>query len=260
MRTANKLLLGLLGGSSAPAFSPLSISGLALWLDASDASTLFQASNGTTPAVADTDPVGYWGDKSGNGKHAIQAIAANRPLLKLAQLNGLNWVLFDGSNDLLSVASLTLATSTIFTVFKSSGGYIAWEHGTNTTTTNGAALLVDAVEPTIAAYRTSLQTKRIAGGLNNNTARVTAVEFTGPMAGLKFYINGTNQAMTDLTVADITASSASASFNVGARNNAGNGTLGIVGPITELLVYSPVLSDADRAAVETYLNAKWSVF
>ncbi len=42
------LTVGKRGGS----FSPSSISGLALWLDASDATTLFQASDGTTPATA----------------------------------------------------------------------------------------------------------------------------------------------------------------------------------------------------------------
>jgi hypothetical protein len=255
---ARKLLLGLLGGSAS--FSPLSIAGLALWLDASDASTLFQNSNGTTAATADTDPVGYWGDKSGNGKHVIQATANARPLLKLAQQNGRNWVLFDGANDLLSVASLTLSTSTAFCVFKSSGGYIAWEHGPNVATTNGASFITDPVEPTISMFRTSLQNKRVAGGLNDNTVRIVAAEFTGPMAGLKFYINGVNQAMTDITTADLTASSVSTSFNVGARISGGVGTLGFIGPIAELLVYSPVLSDANRAAVETYLNAKWVVF
>ncbi len=60
------------GDTGAQVFSNVSgfcqITGLALWLDASDAATLFQASDGTTPATANDDPVGYWGDKSGNGR------------------------------------------------------------------------------------------------------------------------------------------------------------------------------------------------
>ena len=48
---------------------PTDIAGLQLWLDASDSTTLFQNSDGTTPAIADSDPIGYWGDKSGNGNN-----------------------------------------------------------------------------------------------------------------------------------------------------------------------------------------------
>ena len=66
------------------AFNPRSISGLALWLDASDSSTLFQNSDGTVPATATSDPVGYWADKSGNGRHAVQATAGSRPTRSVA--------------------------------------------------------------------------------------------------------------------------------------------------------------------------------
>jgi len=50
-----------------------------LLLEAFDIDTLFQLSGGTTPVTAATDPVGYFGDKSGNGNHAVQATAAARP-------------------------------------------------------------------------------------------------------------------------------------------------------------------------------------
>jgi len=49
------------------------------WYDPSDLSTLFQDSAGTTPVTAATDPVGYFGDKSGRANHAVQATAAARP-------------------------------------------------------------------------------------------------------------------------------------------------------------------------------------
>lgn len=50
------------------AFSPASLSGLALWLDASDASTLEQTAGGSLAGVG--DPVRRWKDKSGNANHA----------------------------------------------------------------------------------------------------------------------------------------------------------------------------------------------
>jgi len=50
------------------------------WFDPSDLSTLFQDSAGTTPVTASGQPVGLMLDNSGNGNHAVQAIAAARPI------------------------------------------------------------------------------------------------------------------------------------------------------------------------------------
>lgn len=52
-----------------------------LWQDASDLSTLFQDSAGTTPVTTVEQPVGRILDKSGNGRHFIQATPASRPTL-----------------------------------------------------------------------------------------------------------------------------------------------------------------------------------
>jgi hypothetical protein len=71
------------------------------WWDPSDRSTLFQLSTGATPVTADGDPVGYMGDKSGNGRHLIQATATARPTYKTS--GGLSWLEFDGTTDWLSV-------------------------------------------------------------------------------------------------------------------------------------------------------------
>jgi hypothetical protein len=97
----SRLLLTVLGSGG---FSPLSIPGLALWLDASNSSTLFQDSAGTTPAAATNDVVGRWADRSGNARHATQGTTANKPLLKLAQQNGRNAIQFDSTDDYLDSA------------------------------------------------------------------------------------------------------------------------------------------------------------
>jgi hypothetical protein len=59
------------------------IDGLALWLDAEDSSTITHSSNA----------VSQWSDKSGNGNHATQSTAANRPSLATKAIQ------FDGTND-----------------------------------------------------------------------------------------------------------------------------------------------------------------
>jgi hypothetical protein len=70
------------GGGAVP-FSPASLFAggqEGLLLGAFDIDTLFQVSDGTTPVTVATDPIGYFGDKSGNDNHATQATAAARPI------------------------------------------------------------------------------------------------------------------------------------------------------------------------------------
>lgn len=50
-----------------------------MWLDGADTNTLFSDSGGTTPATVG-GTIGYWKDKSADGRHYTQATAANRPL------------------------------------------------------------------------------------------------------------------------------------------------------------------------------------
>jgi len=70
-----------------------------LLLDAFDIDTLFQVSDGTTPVTVATNPIGYFGDKSGNDNHATQATAARR----LTYQTGPARATIDGVDDRLSV-------------------------------------------------------------------------------------------------------------------------------------------------------------
>ncbi len=93
------------GGGPPPTFQSqvLSLLGAkcrAFWLY-DDPTTLWQDTSGTTAVTADTDPVGRVDDLSGNGKHALQATAGNKP----AYRTGAPRLVFDGVNDALSVAS-----------------------------------------------------------------------------------------------------------------------------------------------------------
>lgn len=79
----------------------LPTSGLILRLDADDLATLFQTVDGSTTAVAtDSDPVGYWGDKSGGGFH-LSAAGNDTTRPAWHSNSGLPFVQFDGSNDIL---------------------------------------------------------------------------------------------------------------------------------------------------------------
>lgn len=99
-----------------PAWTPAQIS-THLWLDASDASTLYDATSGGS-LVAANGSVARWLDKSGNARHVTQGTSGNRPLRKTGIQNGLDAVLFDGTNDDLSGAiNLNTRNATVFVVF-----------------------------------------------------------------------------------------------------------------------------------------------
>ncbi len=71
--------------------------GLLLWLDAGDASTLYQDTAMTTAAMSG-DPVALWADKSGNGYHAVQADAAFVPVANATGMNGAPTISFSGAD------------------------------------------------------------------------------------------------------------------------------------------------------------------
>ena len=92
---------------------PDSVSGLKLRLKADG--VLWQDAARTTPATADSAPVGCWDDASGVGNHFTQATAGNRPLLRTAIVNGHPVIRFDGSNDTLLTTTATGLDSASFT-------------------------------------------------------------------------------------------------------------------------------------------------
>jgi hypothetical protein len=239
--TAKKLVLGLLGGSAS--FSPLAIPGLALWLDASDASTLFQASNGTTPAAADGDVVGYWGDKSGNGKNAIQATTANKPVMKTAVKNGRNAVRFTAVDDNLSVSyGSTLAQPWTYwiVVVRTAGDYILDGAGSN------RHIFFTVTPPHIG----------INAGAGLATTGVTAtnwnvytLQFNG--ASSKVRANGVEVASGNAGIQSIDT------LIIGTRKSFDEG---FSGDIAELIASNTLATDSTNSAVESYLNAKWGVY
>ena len=88
-------------------FSPLDVSGLEVWLDASDSSTITESSGA----------VSQWDDKSGSGNHVTQATSDNQPTTNSLTLNGLNVIDFDGVDDRLINSGFTTSLGNTFTIF-----------------------------------------------------------------------------------------------------------------------------------------------
>ena len=241
--------------NSSSSFLPTDISGLVLWLDANDISTLFQDDGLATPVTADADTVGGWTDKSGAGNDIIQATSANRPTYKTGIQNGLPVVRLDGTNDSLDglFAAATTQPLTIFAVAAMVAGDV---------NDGGDHFLFDGENAT----------NRIIFGQNSIT---TPDDFT-VYAG-SWLATGEASSSNWLVWTGLINAASSEMWHNGVSIGAGDPGAKILdgitvgsshaqnasfweGDIAELLIYDAALSATDRQTVETYINNKWAVY
>lgn len=95
---------------------PIPSTGLGIYQNAADLSTMWQLVAGATAVAADGDVVGRWDDQSINARHlAAAADNTTRPTYHTA--GGIHYVEFDGSNDMLRyLADLGLWNASGFTL------------------------------------------------------------------------------------------------------------------------------------------------
>lgn len=237
---------GLWQRGPSSSFSPLSLSP-ALWLDASDASTLFQ-SNGGAAAAADGDPVGYWLDKSGNGRHLTQTSGVNKPLLKLAVKNGKNGVLFDGASSFFDTAGYSAPVNlTHFRVIKRTTVAITnlgWSH----TTYNDYPQVWFGDNYIYARHGGfSFQTTL------TNTSTGWFIVRTGHTGTGSFFV-----AVNNVNKPGSVSGSAAGPYawTLYGKNSA----MFAKDYVHEDLVFPSALSAIDIGSVEFYLNTKWGVY
>jgi hypothetical protein len=254
-------------------FAPNVLSGLQLWLDASDATTLFNATSGGSLVAADGG-VARWEDKSGNARHATQGTSGNRPLRKTTVQGGKDVLRFDGSNDFLTSTdfldlssgqaitllvvckrSVTDAFHTIISKFDGLGGggnessEDGWGFRFSNTNKLNLYLAKDASytqftsdTDTESAF-TLFAFKATAGSLTTTTA---------------LYQNGTTLAASS-TGSVQTLDNTAYPVRIGIEPYAGVNYSHLNGDISEIIIYNSALSDNDRGLVETYLMVKWGI-
>jgi hypothetical protein len=197
--------------------------------------------------------VGYWGDKSGNSRHATQATAASKPLLSNYQpggatisLNGTNqWLSGTGAQVFKNGMTLCAAYfsggvnfSSLFAVGDSAAGK-RWVMGSGSTQI-GLDVYTAAVSTGVSAQnRTGITTWAINPSTNNVTIRLNGAQSvsTTPTPALVAYTSDT--------------------FAVGTVPLANEQFL--VGRPFELLAFSRVLSSNECRIVERYLANKWKI-
>lgn len=242
-------------------FTPKSISGLALWLDASDASTLYQNSDGTTPATTAGDPVGYWQDKSGNGRNATQSTAANRPTIgTIASARGL---VFDSTDSLLSTASMSdligsAASSpamTIAFIATNASGAAGFSLGSDNAT-NGRLFVSNSFDGAGTSY---FDVAGTAGGRLSyslpSSSQTAASVYVLQRSGSSMIVRRNAATIASKSDASQTFSATSARLSIGQAI----GLAGFSGTCGSVLCYPSALTASQYQRLERFLATRWNI-
>lgn len=234
-------------GGGAAAWTPASIAGLKVWLDASQITGL-----------NDGDAVATWSDLSGNALNFTQGTASRRPLYKTAVQNGLPGVLADGVDDRLESASVDWSAydkATLFCVYKNptaTADEIIYERSADVNANNGAWILYNdattaynAVKTTSASY--SLVTNAVASGVV-----VTKIDLALALNALTAKLNG-----SDFSGRTFDGNGGNFGNYANYLFQRASGYAPMSGYILEKGIYMGEIGDAARAQLTTYLRNKW---
>lgn len=227
-------------------FDPRRIGIPSQWIDASDASTLYTAATGGSLVAAD-GTVGRAEDKSGNGRHATNSVANNRPLRKVGAIGGLDAMLFSATGQALVSPTFSVPQPVTLVLVASvntvSGGFQVITDGTpnriSLSNNNGTLVARDAN----------------ANGTNVDGAWVIGVPLV-----VSWIVNGSSSRLRVNAVQRATATASAGdhtSTTFGGINS--TGSFGLNGYICEFILYPFSLTASQAEYVERGLMAKWRV-
>jgi hypothetical protein len=222
-------------------FTPRTISGLALWLDAADSASITASSGVATE----------WRDKSGNGVHFSQTSGNDAPATGTATMNGRNVLVFNGTNTSLSRANALsvsspmtwffvqrVVSSAAFAMTYSVGSGSGFEVRQDAANTNGrpqfspGGLIVTDASTWVGA--TNIFSLTYSTGVN-----------------LAAHRNGAAMAGTFAT----TQPNLSGTHFIGRRTDGFYANV----QVAEILLYSSALTATQRQTVFSYLGRKWGI-
>ena len=217
-------------------FSPQSIPGCQLWLDAADSSSIFADIAGTTLA---TTTVQLWKDKSGNGYNATTSttspsISGTSLKFTASQYLSTSYTAAPTAETVFAVVTpTTLAASTYYNILGASAS-LGRHFGTYGTA------------PTISL---NPSTNILSASIITNSTTILLEMTYGAASTPAIYENGNLQTGTPTT----------GTFSGAGTTRIGNSSGGFVGTINEIICYNSVLSQQQRQQVEGYLLRKWNL-
>jgi hypothetical protein len=213
-------------------FSPRQISGLGLWLDAADSST-----------VTGTSPITAWTDKSGAGRTVT---ITSGPTYGTTSRGGNRTMSFNNNTITTSIASAVgTGDFTLVAVWYQSAA------GTNTVLSLGTV----ASSSQSLGFSGNKYNFYQFGDVNESaysTATPSWVVQIGTRIGSvkKVYINGNLGTTPSSTSYDVSVTT----VTIGKGDN-----FAISGEIGEILIYTGTMSDTNRQLLESYLAQKWGL-
>jgi hypothetical protein len=223
-----------------------------LWLDA----TAGVYKDAGTTLAADGETIQQWNDQSGQGNHAAQATAGQRPTYKTNVINGKPAIRFTSGS-----ATNVLLPAGFDSAFSSAEIFIVLRINN---------------DPPGADVSSGLWTLGSGGGLATHfpytdgiiyetfgtTVRKVTGDPTALLTGLSVYnVSSAPNAFTSRinNVQHFTTATNTVGWDGTPRIGCdGSGAYRLDGDVAEVVMYDTVLSGADRSAVYSYLSGKWN--
>ena len=243
-------------------------SGVLVWLDANEASTLLTEVSGST-AVAMNGAVAQWSDRGGGGRHVSQATSGSRPILATSAGNNRRCVRFDGVDDFVTGTHGAGSNSahTVIAAFRTSsaGG------GSD----KSAMLLGNRAEGSDSprafyGIPYTYQSESYGFYAPFRQASVGITRSVIPFLACSYRINATNTRIglhslqqlaspsprTFYNLTTLLPLALTNAFEIGRSSSAGGVSFTSI-DVHEVIIYNSNLSDSDVNRIVDYLASKW---
>ena len=257
-------MLGIMESQISGHLSPIPLTNLKLWLDASVASSI------TSSATR----VSQWNDQSAQGNNVVQATAAYKPETGVATINGLNAIRFNNgatnqkmaSNGAASIwAFMGNATGcTVFTVGKYANAGVEGFIVSTYEGTNGTAGYIHYLSTSAycKAYSGGVSTQAVVNATTSTPGVTNAFSYVSindpsnatASARNKIYLNSGSALQNNTNTDSVNTGTPVTTLTIG---NVGVANSPFVGTLGEIIVYSGQLSGTDVSTVQAYLKTKW---
>jgi len=260
IRVGPRRIMNMAAGTptEAAAFAPSDISGLYLWLDASDATTITLSGSDVTA----------WSDKSTGGNSLVSD--GNPPALLTADQNGLNGIDFDGTERLIdttpnsnlsgqnqlaifAIANNTSSTTSrsLISIWNDSESAACWSLGKRNVTEEVHWLISLLGTDSNARQAGNMGTAGVAHFIGGDYSRSSIV------SQLDVYDNDT---VGENATADSPLHNSAAALCIGGvEDNSTYGLANFIGTVYEIVVYNALITGTDFTNLKSYLINKWGV-